>query len=480
MNEFKQFNLNENLEKALSEAGFKMPSPIQKEAIPLALNSHDIVAQAHTGTGKTAAFGLPLIHLMQDKTSVQMLVVTPTRELCMQVSDELYKLGKYDGVKTVSIYGGQSYQRQINQIQNGANIVVATPGRLLDLLKSERISINPKFVVLDEADEMLDMGFLDDIKQILKFTPKNAQKLLFSATMPEPIKKIANEFLKNPKYIQITTKVTTNEDIKQEYYVVEEKERTDATVRLIDYYDPQKAIIFCRMKKEADSLSNTLLAKGYAAKALHGDMEQREREITIKAFKSSQIEILVATDVAARGLDIGGVSHVFNYHIPFNPESYVHRIGRTGRAGQKGVAITLVSPLEFRDLQRIKKSVGSEILHKFVPSMQDLSDDLSKKMIQKICEQNISEKANETLEILQEKMDLTQIALKTLSIIMQNQKVSGPETIGLDAKNIKRLLDKFQRDKQEKSKSQNRRRRAPRRTTEQGKTDDKKRRRRRR
>lgn len=480
MNEFKQFNLNENLEKALSEAGFKTPSPIQKEAIPLALNFHDIVAQAHTGTGKTAAFGLPLINLMQDKTSVQMLVVTPTRELCMQVSDELYKLGKYDGVKTVSIYGGQSYQRQINQIQNGANIVVATPGRLLDLLKSERISINPKFVVLDEADEMLDMGFLDDIKQILKFTPKNAQKLLFSATMPEPIKKIANEFLKNPKYIQITTKVTTNEDIKQEYYVVEEKERTDATMRLIDYYDPQKAIIFCRMKKEADSLSNTLLAKGYAAKALHGDMEQREREITIKAFKSSQIEILVATDVAARGLDIGGVSHVFNYHIPFNPESYVHRIGRTGRAGQKGVAITLVSPLEFRDLQRIKKSVGSEILHKFVPSMKDLSDDLSKKMIQKIFEQNISEKANEILEILQAKMDMTQISLKLLSIIMQNQKVSGPETIGLDAKNIKRLLDKFQKDKQEKSKSQNRRRRAPRRTSEQGKTDDKKRRRRRR
>lgn len=483
MNEFKQFNLNENLEKALSEAGFKTPSPIQKEAIPLVLQGCDIVAQAHTGTGKTAAFGLPLIELMQKTKGVQILVVTPTRELCMQVSDELYKLGKYDGVKTVSIYGGQSYQRQINQIQNGANIVVATPGRLLDLLKSEQISINPNFVVLDEADEMLDMGFLDDIKQILTFTPKNSQKLLFSATMPEPIKKIAKEFLRDPKYIQITTKVTTNEDIKQEYYVVEEKERTDATVRLIDYYDPQKAIIFCRMKKEADALSNTLLAKGYAAKALHGDMEQREREITIKAFKGSQIEILVATDVAARGLDIGGVSHVFNYHIPFNPESYVHRIGRTGRAGQKGVAITLVSPLEFRDLQRITKSVGSVILHKFVPTMQVLSDDLSKKMVQKICEQGISEKANELLELLQEKMDLTQISLKILTIIIQNQKLSGPETIGLDAKSIKRLLDKLQRDKQDKSRNSNRRRRPPRGSSPRGKntnTEEKQKRRRRR
>lgn len=452
MNEFTQFNLHESLELALNEAGFKTPSPIQKEAIPLILKGFDIVAQAHTGTGKTAAFGLAILNQMNFQNGVQTLVVTPTRELCMQVSDELYKLGKHIGAKTTSVYGSQSYQRQIEKI-NKANIIVATPGRLLDLLKNNQILIKPNFVVLDEADEMLDMGFLDDIKQILNFMPKNAQKLLFSATMPEPIKNIAKDFLKEPKIVQITDKIATNKDIQEEYYVVKENERTDATVRLIDYYNPQKAIIFCRMKKEADMLSNSLLAKGYATKALHGDMEQREREITIRAFKSSQIEILVATDVAARGLDIGGVSHVFNYHIPFNPQSYVHRIGRTGRAGQKGVAITLVSPLEFKDLQRIKQSVGSKISHKYIPTMQDLTDGLSKKLIQQVLNQQVSQKSHDILSKLQESIDVNEVALKLLTIMIESQKIRGPENIGLDANNIKILIEKMQKEKLDKSKN---------------------------
>lgn len=450
-NEFVNFNLSPEILKGVEEAGFKKPSPVQRDAIPLVLEGADIVAQAHTGTGKTAAFGLPIMSMMEHGKNVEVLVVAPTRELAMQVSDELFKLGRYAGVKTVTVYGGQSYSRQIGQIEKGASVLVATPGRLIDLLESKKISISPKFVVLDEADEMLDMGFLDDIKKILSFVPNDSQKLLFSATMPPPIRKITNEFLKDPKFIQITERETTNSDISQEYYVVDEREREDAAIRLMDYYDPFKAIIFCRMKREADELSNTLLAKGYPAKALHGDMDQRERESAIRGFKKGAVEILVATDVAARGLDIADVSHVFNYHIPFDPESYVHRIGRTGRAGKKGTAITLVTPMEFRELQRIKKIVGTSIEHKFIPSRQDLKDDLNQKLLTQVENQKIYDKAPELVQALEEEMELSQIAFKLMSMIMDGQKVTGPEKIGLDANNIQRILEKFKRDRNDRN-----------------------------
>ncbi|MCV6608179.1 MAG: DEAD/DEAH box helicase, partial [Campylobacterales bacterium] len=364
---FEEFELSSEVLKGVKEAGFKEASPIQQQAIPTVLRGVDVVAQAHTGTGKTAAFGLPIMSMMETDNKADVLVITPTRELAMQVSDELYKLGRFAGVRTVTIYGGQSYSRQIDQIKRGASIIVATPGRLLDLLESGRIEIDPNYVVLDEADEMLDMGFLEDINKIFSHLPEKRQTLLFSATMPEPIKRLSAKILKNPEYIQITERETTNKNISQEYYVVEEKERIDAVIRLMNYYDPEKSIIFCRMKREADDLAHNLTAKGYMAKALHGDMDQRSREDAIRAFKKGAVDTLVATDVAARGLDIQGVTHVFNYHIPFDPESYVHRIGRTGRAGKTGLAITLVTPMEFRELQRIKKIVGTTMEHKFVP-----------------------------------------------------------------------------------------------------------------
>ncbi|CZE48646.1 DEAD/DEAH box helicase [Campylobacter geochelonis] len=458
INEFSIFGLDQNIEQALLEAGFKTPSPVQKEAIPLALEGFDMVVQAHTGTGKTAAFGLPIMSKMVCDGSIETLVVTPTRELCIQVSDELYRLGKYKGVKTASIYGGQSYSRQISQVNGEASIIVATPGRLLDLLKSGKIEINPKFIILDEADEMLDMGFLDDIKEILKFTPPSAQKLLFSATMPEPIKKIAKEFLHDAKYVKIVSDTSTNVDIEQEYYVVEESERTDATIRLIDFYEPQKAIIFCRMKKEADALAHTLLAKGHPSKALHGDMDQKDREATIRAFKKGDVEILVATDVAARGLDIDGVSHVFNYHIPFNPQSYVHRIGRTGRAGHKGLAITLVSPQEFRDLQRIKQSVGGTISHKFIPSLDAMSEDLNNKLVEQIFNYEVDENAPKILTALEEVLTPSQIAYKMISILLDANQLSGPQSIGLDAQNIERILEKYKKGANDKSRNSRQRR----------------------
>ena len=284
----------------------------------------------HTGTGKTAAFGLPILNKLECNGDVEAVIIVPTRELAMQVSDEIFKFGKFLKINTATVYGGQSYSRQLKHIEN-SSVIVATPGRFLDLLRDGKIEIAPKYVVLDEADEMLDMGFLDDIKEIFTFMPEDRQTLLFSATMPTAIKNLAKTILQNPEFITITTSNITNSKITQTFYVVEEKERDDALIRLFDFKNPEKSIIFCRTKKEVDRLSTFLVSQGYMAKALHGDMEQRQREEAIRAFKSSKLEILIATDVAARGLDVNDVTHVFNYHLPFDSESYVHRIGRTGR-----------------------------------------------------------------------------------------------------------------------------------------------------
>lgn len=444
--EFKIFQLSEKIEKGLLSAGFQVPSPIQKKAIPLIMQGYDIVAQAHTGTGKTAAFGLPLMSLMENNMGVEMLVVTPTRELALQVSDELYKLGKYAQVKTATVYGGQSYARQIKQIDT-ASILVATPGRLLDLLKSKRIKLKPNYIVLDEADEMLNMGFIDDVKKILAFMPVNAQKLLFSATMPEPIKNIANEFLNAPQYVKVTSSQSTNKDIFQEFYLIEERERENAVIRLIDFYHPNKAIIFCRMKKETENLATILSSKGYAARALNGDMEQSVRETTMKNFKSGTTKILVATDIAARGLDIADTSHVFNYHLPFDTQSYVHRIGRTGRAGKKGVAITLITPFEFRSLQKIKKSIGAAIEYKVVPSMQKVHSNYNEKLLHQIIDQVVDPQAIELSAALEKEMDFSQMVHKLLSLLLEKQKVSGPETIGLNEHNAKKVIEKYKVEK---------------------------------
>jgi len=441
---FEDFGFRSEVLKGVIEAGFTIPSPIQQKAIPIVLSGKDVIAQAHTGTGKTAAFGLPILNMI-DSTNrkVEALVITPTRELATQVSDELYKLGQYNGIRTMSIYGGQSYSRQLNLLDKGVNIVVATPGRLLDILKSGKMpNFNPKFVVLDEADEMLDMGFLDDIKEIFTFLPKDRQTLLFSATMPTPIKTLAQTILNNPEFITVSTGQTTNKDIKQYYYVIEESERDDALSRLLDSFDKQKSIIFCRMKVEVDRVSAMLIGRGYSANCLHGDMEQKQRERIIKSFKNNELDILVATDVAARGIDISNVSHVFNYHIPFDPESYVHRIGRTGRGGNSGSAITFVTPLEFRELERIKKKIGDEMELCFIPSAQEVKSVNLQKKLQDIRSQEIKNEAIEMLNILKEEMDLTHVCLKLISQMLEDEKIDGPEKIGIDIKRLNALLTK--------------------------------------
>ena len=290
---FADLGLKEELLKSVKFAGFVTPSPIQAQAIPIVIAGRDIVGQAHTGTGKTAAFSLPALHNMKVDGSVEMLVITPTRELASQVSDEIFKYGRNLGAKTVTVYGGSSYKRQLDLIERGASVVVATPGRMLDILKRNMLNnFAPSIVVLDEADEMLDMGFLDDIKEIFTFMPSDRQTLLFSATMPKAIKDLASRILQNPEFITITKNEVTNDNISQSYYVVDEYERDDALMRLLDYKNPSKSIIFCRTKKEVDRLASILNSQGYSAKGLHGDIEQRNREEIIRGFKASKIEIL--------------------------------------------------------------------------------------------------------------------------------------------------------------------------------------------
>ena len=445
---FNEFNFKTNLQKAIDDAGFKEPSPIQEQAIPVILDGKDIVGQAHTGTGKTAAFGLPVLNKMKCNGSVEAVVIVPTRELAMQVSDELFRFGKHLNINTATVYGGQSYSRQLKHIEN-ASIIIATPGRFLDLLRGEKIDIKPDYVILDEADEMLDMGFLDDIKEIFTFMPENRQTLLFSATMPQAIKNLAQTILKEPEFITLTKKDITNSKITQTYYVVDERERDDALIRLYDFKNPEKSIIFCRTKKEVDRLSTFLVSQGFSAKGLHGDMEQRQREEAINAFKKGKLEVLIATDVAARGLDVNDVTHVFNYHLPFDSESYVHRIGRTGRAGKEGMAVSIITPHEFRMMQKIEKNIGAKLEAKIVPNVTSVKEKKITTLKDKVRNQDIKDYALKIVDDLKEEFDISTIAFKLASIIAADTYVKGNNTIGKSESDLQRLIENSQKSRED-------------------------------
>jgi len=443
---FQDLGLKKQILNSVAKAGFTVPSPIQAQAIPVVLSGRDMVGQAHTGTGKTAAFGLPCLNNMKREAGVEILVITPTRELATQVSDELFKYGRDLGVKTTTIYGGSSYKRQIDLVKRGAGIVVATPGRLLDILKRDMLdNFAPSMVILDEADEMLDMGFLDDINEIFSYLPTNRQTLLFSATMPKPIKLLAERILENPEFISITKGETTNADISQQYYVIDESERDDAIIRLMDSEETGKSVVFCRTKSEVDRLSNVLSNAGYLANGLHGDMEQRQRETVISGFKKNSVKVLVATDVAARGIHVNNITHVFNYHIPFDPESYVHRIGRTGRAGTKGKAITLLTPHEFKELQKIKKKVGTTMEHAYVPSKNDLRESSLKSLVTNIEDHKIYDEAHRVLDMLKEDIDEETIMFKLVSMLLDKQSVKGPSDIGIPAEKLTAILERLEK-----------------------------------
>jgi len=454
---FRDFRFHKDIAKGVKIAGFKEPSPIQKEAIPIIASGSDLVGQAHTGTGKTAAFGLPMMDMIAKGEIERALVITPTRELATQVSDELYHLGRFAGIRTLTVYGGVGYGRQIALIHKGVQIVVATPGRLKDLYRKGKIDVfNPEIVVLDEADEMLDMGFLDDIKEIFEYIPQNRQTLLFSATMPEPIKQLADQILYQPEFISVVgDEATTNNIIEQRYYVINENQRDAAIVTLLERENFNKCLIFCRMKREVDRLSEHLEAMGFAAKGLHGDMEQMDRDAVIKSYRRAQTKILVATDVAARGLDVKDVTHVFNYHIPFDPQSYVHRIGRTGRAGKSGQAITLVSTEEFRELQRIQKEVGAEMrLETLQAGDSTITQESIDFMVEKLEETAIHPHIDQVLQSLSS-MDQGTFIKKALSyMIAQEQSTLGSQ-IGYSESDVKNML--FEHHKEQKHSGGNKR-----------------------
>ena len=353
---FNELNLSAELLAEVDKAGFVEASPIQEQTIPLALEGKDVIGQAQTGTGKTAAFGLPTLEKIhtEDQT-IQALVIAPTRELAVQSQEELFRFGRSKGVKVRSVYGGSSIEKQIKALKSGAHIVVGTPGRLLDLIKRKALKLQDiETLILDEADEMLNMGFLEDIEAIISRVPENRQTLLFSATMPDAIKRIGVQFMKDPEHVKIAAKELTTELVDQYYIRVKEQEKFDTMTRLMDVEQPELAIVFGRTKRRVDELTRGLKIRGFRAEGIHGDLDQNKRLRVLRDFKNGNLDVLVATDVAARGLDISGVTHVYNYDIPQDPDSYVHRIGRTGRAGKSGQSITFVSPNEMGYLQIIE------------------------------------------------------------------------------------------------------------------------------
>ncbi len=373
---FRDLGLSEKVLKALDDMGFEEPSPIQERTIPLLLAGRDVIGQAQTGTGKTAAFGVPIVERWDPSLrAVQALVLTPTRELAIQVAEEIARIGKYMRVKTIAIYGGQSIERQIRSLRFGVDVVIGTPGRLMDHIRRGTLNLsNVRMVVLDEADEMLDMGFVEDIEFILGHTPEDRQTLLYSATMPDAIKRLARRYMKDPEHIAVSPQQLTVPQIEQFFFETRPSFKTDALCRVLDIEDVERGIIFCRTKKGVDELVEQLQARGYLAEGIHGDMNQAQRTRVMSRFKEGNVELLVATDVAARGLDIQDVTHVFNYDIPQDPESYVHRIGRTGRAGRTGKAMTFISPREFAQLRQIERTAKTRIQRRPIPSLMDVAE----------------------------------------------------------------------------------------------------------
>ncbi|MCP1638427.1 ATP-dependent RNA helicase DeaD [Streptococcus gallinaceus] len=355
---FTELNLSAELMAEIENAGFTEPSPIQEQTIPLALEGKDVIGQAQTGTGKTAAFGFPTLEKINtENQTIQALVIAPTRELAVQSQEELFRFGRAKGVKVRSVYGGSSIEKQIKALRSGAHIVVGTPGRLLDLIKRKALRLdNIETLILDEADEMLNMGFLEDIEAIISRVPESRQTLLFSATMPDVIKRIGVQFMKEPEHVKIAAKELTTDLVDQYYIRVREGEKFDTMTRLMDVDQPELAIVFGRTKRRVDELTRGLKIRGFRAEGIHGDLDQNKRLRVLRDFKNGNLDVLVATDVAARGLDISGVTHVYNYDIPQEAESYVHRIGRTGRAGQSGQSITFVSPNEMGYLAIIENT----------------------------------------------------------------------------------------------------------------------------
>jgi len=383
---FQDLGISAATMKSLKRMGFEEATPIQAETIPLSLQHKDLIGQAQTGTGKTAAFGVPLVDKIDVANEVvQGIIIAPTRELAIQVSEELYKIGFGKRTRVLSIFGGQDINRQIRALKKNPHIIVGTPGRILDHINRKTLKLDHVHtVILDEADEMLNMGFIDDIESILSKIPEERQTLLFSATMPTPIRRMAERFMKEPQIVKVKAKEMTVPLIEQYYIETQEKTKFDILTRLLDIQSPELAIIFGRTKRRVDELSEALNLRGYTAEGIHGDLSQAKRMSVLRKFKEGSIDVLVATDVAARGLDISGVTHVYNFDIPQDPESYVHRIGRTGRAGKEGVAITFITYRERSYLQVVEKTTKRKMEKMIPPTVDQALEGQQKAVMEKI------------------------------------------------------------------------------------------------
>lgn len=373
---FDELNLNPQILRGIQEMGFEEATPIQGKAIPVVMEGVDVIGQAQTGTGKTAAFGIPLLMKVDPQNKkTQAIVLCPTRELAIQVAEEIRNLAKYmHGVKILPVYGGQDIVKQIRSLKGGAQIIIGTPGRVMDHLRRKTIKCEAvNTIVLDEADEMLNMGFREDIETVLEYIPEERQTVLFSATMPKPILDITRKYQKNAVTIKVVKKELTVPNIEQYYYDVKRKDKVEVLSRLLDVYDPKLSLVFCNTKRMVDELVTALQGRGYFAEGLHGDMKQVQRDRVMNNFRNGKTEILVATDVAARGIDVDDVEAVFNFDIPQDDEYYVHRIGRTGRAGRTGRSFTFVKGKEVYKLKDIQRYCKTKILAQKVPSMEDVA-----------------------------------------------------------------------------------------------------------
>lgn len=450
MTKFQDLGISPATMKSLKRMGFEESTPIQAETIPLSLQNKDLIGQAQTGTGKTAAFGIPMIDKIDyEKNVIQGIVIAPTRELAIQVSEELYKIGFGKRTRVLSIYGGQDINRQIRALKNRPHIIVGTPGRILDHINRKTLRLDHVHTaILDEADEMLNMGFIDDIESILSSIPEERQTLLFSATMPPAIQKMAERFMKDPQIVRVKAKEMTVPLIEQYYIEVQEKNKFDVLTRLLDIQSPELAIVFGRTKRRVDELSEALNLRGYMAEGIHGDLSQAKRISVLRKFKEGSIDVLVATDVAARGLDISGVTHVYNFDIPQDPESYVHRIGRTGRAGKEGVAMTFINPREKSYLRVVERTTKKQMERMEAPTLDEALEGQQKAVIEKVeqaLEENHLQYYQQSAEDLLEKHDpkaVVQALMKLMTKEPDTTPVKLTEEKPLPSKRDRRPYDR--------------------------------------
>ena len=435
---FEEINLSEEIQRGIRDMGFEEMSPIQSQAIPIVLEGMDIIGQAQTGTGKTAAFGIPIIERCNpNEKHVQALVLCPTRELSIQVAEEIGKLAKYKkGITVIPIYGGQPIDRQIRALKKGVNIVIGTPGRVIDHIRRKTLKVNNvNMMVLDEADEMFDMGFRDDIALVMNELGEDRQTIFFSATMPPEIMKFAGQYQTNPEIIKVVHKELTVQKVEQAYFELKQHMKTEILSRLIDMYNPKLTIVFCNTKKKVDELIEELQSRGYFADGLHGDLKQSQRDNVMNKFRKGTIDILVATDVAARGIDVDDIDLVINYDMPQDEEYYVHRIGRTARAGREGRAFSFVAGRDIYKLRDIQRYTKTKIARKDLPTLKDIQENYTSIMLEKIKEQIDNqdlgkyEKIIETL--LEEDYTSFDIAAALLKSYMADNKLEGHEELDM-------------------------------------------------